>query len=69
MAEFFRSSPQSVADIAALLSLDLGVGIDPTRMMRGVAALDRATKDDVAFLENKRYKEALANTQIGRAHV
>lgn len=69
MPEFFRSSPQSVADLAALLSLDLDAGVDPSRLMTGVAALDRAGPYDVVFLENTLYKEALANTKAGVALV
>ena len=69
MAEFFRSSPKSVADIAALLSLDLGAGADRTRVMTGVAALDRAGPDDVTFLENTLYKDALLKTRAGVALV
>ncbi len=69
MAEFFRSSPKSVADIAALLSLDLGAGADQTRVMTGVSALDRAGPDDVTFLENTLYKDALLKTRAGVALV
>ena len=65
MPNFFRSSPKSVAEIAALLSLDASKTIDGHRIMIGVAALDRAGAQDVAFLENTLYKDALANTKAG----
>lgn len=67
MADFFRSSPKSVADLAALLSLELREGVEGARMIKGVAALDRAGPDDVVFLENTLYKEALAKTKAGAA--
>ena len=65
MPEFFRSSPKSVADLAALLSLNLPNGIDSSRVLSGVAALDRAGPDDAAFLENTLYKDALSYTKAG----
>lgn len=65
MPEFFRSSSRSVADIAALLSLDVSKLGEVTRMISGVAALDRAGAQDVAFLENTLYKDELLKTNAG----
>jgi UDP-3-O-[3-hydroxymyristoyl] glucosamine N-acyltransferase len=64
--EFFRTSPKSVAEIAALLSLNVS-DIDTKRVVSSVAALDRAGPHDVAFLENTLYKDALAKTKAGVA--
>ncbi|MEI6573613.1 MAG: UDP-3-O-(3-hydroxymyristoyl)glucosamine N-acyltransferase [Alphaproteobacteria bacterium] len=65
MPEFFRSSPKSVADLAALLSLDVSALGENKPILSGVAALDRAGPNDVAFLENTLYKDALAKTKAG----
>jgi len=63
--EFFRSSPKSVADLAALLSLNVSDFVERKRVVSGVAALDRAGSNDVAFLENTLYKDALSRTKAG----
>ena len=65
MPEFFRSSPKSVADLAALLSLNVLDISETKRVISGVAALDRAGPHDVAFLENTLYKDALSKTKAG----
>ncbi len=62
---FFEAHPKSVAEIAALLSLDAPSGKEGALIIGGVAALDRATASDIAFLENTQYKEALRTTQAG----
>lgn len=65
MPQFFSSSPKSVADLAALLSLDLSDQPQAGHLITGVAALDRATAADISFLDNTAYKHVLQATKAG----
>ena len=52
--------------LAAILEASGGTGNgDPTRVFRGVAALDTATAQHVGFCEGKAYQAALARTEAG----
>ena len=62
---FFEAHPKSVAELAALHSLDPPAGPQAAVMISGVAALDRATGSDIAFLDNTQYKDALRTTKAG----
>ena len=62
-ARFFtRTGPHSLAAIAALLGVELGVG---EKLFTGIAPLQSAGPDDVSFLDNKRYAPLLAETRAG----
>jgi UDP-3-O-[3-hydroxymyristoyl] glucosamine N-acyltransferase len=59
---FVRSGPHSLAAVA-----DAADGEAPPRrlMLTGVAPLQTARPDEVSFLDNRKYVEALAETQAG----
>lgn len=63
-ARFFRRhGPFALADLAAR------IGAEPKgdvgRMVADVATLDQAGPDDLAFLDNRRYREAARTTRAG----
>ncbi|MHA1599517.1 MAG: UDP-3-O-(3-hydroxymyristoyl)glucosamine N-acyltransferase [Alphaproteobacteria bacterium] len=51
--------------IARLASAELGKGTDPERSMRDVAPLDTAGKNDVSFLDNRRYLDTFRSSEAG----
>ncbi len=64
--EFFsRASAVSLREIAELASLPLPEGADPDREVSSAASLERAGPDDVAYMDNPRYADALAATGAG----
>lgn len=60
-----RMGPFSLADIAKASETVLGPNAHPDMIIHDVAALDRATRSDLSFLDNPRYKAQLATTQAG----
>jgi UDP-3-O-[3-hydroxymyristoyl] glucosamine N-acyltransferase len=63
---FFRQGPGlTVREIAALTGAALRDGADPDRRITGIAALDRATPADLAFLDNTDYAADAAETGAG----
>jgi UDP-3-O-[3-hydroxymyristoyl] glucosamine N-acyltransferase len=59
---FLRSGPHSLAAVADAA----GAGAPPRRLMLvGVAPLQTARPDEVSFLDNRKYVNALAGTQAG----
>src|SRR6187200_1939156 len=60
-ASFFpRAEPLSVADIAALARIDLPHGACGTATISGAAPLETAGPDDLVYMDNAKYAEALA---------
>lgn len=57
--------PLRLGEIAALTGLALPAGADPGRAMTGAAPLELAGPDDVAYMDNAKYGEALAATWAG----
>ncbi len=60
---FARSGPHPLAAIAATAGAELAGGGE--RLIAGVAPLQTAGPDDVSFLDNRRYAEALGLTRAG----
>ena len=60
---FARSGPHPLATIAAAAAAT--VASDGERLFAGVAPLQNAGPDEVSFLDNRRYAEALAATRAG----
>ncbi|HLX97181.1 MAG TPA: UDP-3-O-(3-hydroxymyristoyl)glucosamine N-acyltransferase [Roseiarcus sp.] len=58
-----------MAEVASWCGATLGPGADSGRAIRDVAALDQASRDDLTFLDNPRYLEALKRTQATAALV
>jgi UDP-3-O-[3-hydroxymyristoyl] glucosamine N-acyltransferase len=61
--------PQGVAlslgEVAALAGAVLPEGADPDRVVSRVAPLEAAGPDDLAYMDNPRYGDALATTRAG----
>src|SRR5437660_3679032 len=62
---FDRGSGLTVGEIAALTGATASPGADLGRRITGVAALDRATPDDLVFLERPQYAPDLAGSGAG----
>ena len=63
---FFSSSPGvSVAKIAALTGAEPCAGADISRIITGIAPIDRAGADDLTFVKDAQYAKALATSQAG----
>ncbi len=62
-ARFYaRSGPYNVAEVAAAAN---GTATKSERVLTGVAPLQTARPDEVSFLDNRRYAEALKETRAG----
>ena len=66
---FPPSSAPSLADVASWCGATLAPEADSSRLIRDVAALDHAGPDDLTFLDNPRYLEALKRTRAAAALV
>jgi len=62
---FVADGPFTLARLAEVAGAKLSAGADPARQLRDVAPLDEAGTDDVSFLDNKRYLEALKASRAG----
>jgi UDP-3-O-[3-hydroxymyristoyl] glucosamine N-acyltransferase len=62
---FVRQGPFTVGELARLSGAELDAGADVARAIHDVGALDAAGPDDVSFLDNPRYSEALATSRAG----
>lgn len=64
--QFYSSSGQlSVGEIAALTGAIPEAGASLDRRIGGIAALDQAGPDDLAFMDNPRYADQLPGTRAG----
>src|SRR5215217_3058658 len=59
------SAALSLAEIAEVAGVALPAGADAGRLMRGAAALEGAQADQIAYMDNARYADALAATRAG----
>jgi UDP-3-O-[3-hydroxymyristoyl] glucosamine N-acyltransferase len=67
---FFPSnSTPSLAEVASWCGATLPANLDPSRLVRDVAALDQAGPDDLTFLDNPQYLGALRRTRAAAALV
>lgn len=62
---FAGSDPVTLDEIAAMAGIELPADIDGTRAFSSVAPLENAGPNDLAYMDNPRYGEALAATQAG----
>lgn len=62
---FTVPSPLSVAEIARRIGAEIAGATEPERMLRDVAPLETATAQDLSFLDNRHYIEALRKTRAG----
>jgi UDP-3-O-[3-hydroxymyristoyl] glucosamine N-acyltransferase len=60
---FERAAPVRVADLAAKIGAQLGPNADPDALVRNVRPLAEAGRDDLSFIENRKYMPQLASTQ------
>lgn len=64
--DFFpRTSALSLRDIAEIAGVPVPDGADPDRLVEGVAPLETAAPEDVAYMDNPKYADALAATRAG----
>jgi UDP-3-O-[3-hydroxymyristoyl] glucosamine N-acyltransferase len=64
--EFFpRASAVSLGEIAEIASQPLPEGADAERLILSAAALETAGPDDVSYMDNPKYADALAATSAG----
>lgn len=59
------AGPQTLAAIAAAAEATLPPGADPRRVFAGIGALASAGPEEVSFLDNRRYLEALRGSRAG----
>ncbi|EAU42772.1 UDP-3-O-[3-hydroxymyristoyl] glucosamine N-acyltransferase [Fulvimarina pelagi HTCC2506] len=65
-AEFFpRSDGKTIAEIADFIGAEIRNAPQWDRRMTGVASLDEARPNDVAFFDNVRYADSLGATRAG----
>lgn len=62
---FLRQGPFTVGELARLSGAEIGTGADEGRRVCDIGALDSAGPDDVSFLDNPKYAEALAASRAG----
>ena len=62
---FPQGGPRTLAAIAAAAGGTLAPGADPERCLLGVAPLQTAGAEEASFLDNRRYRDALAATRAG----
>ena len=62
---FANSTGVSVAEIAALTEGNPCSGADLSRVITGIAPIDRAGAGDLTFVKDAQYAEALATCQAG----
>jgi UDP-3-O-[3-hydroxymyristoyl] glucosamine N-acyltransferase len=64
--EFFHERRSlSLREIAAFAGVELPAAANPAQIVSGVRPLDQAGPDDLAYLDNARYADALASTSAG----
>jgi UDP-3-O-[3-hydroxymyristoyl] glucosamine N-acyltransferase len=62
---YSASRPLNVREIAAFAGAAVPVGTPAERCVTGIAALDQAGPDDLAFLDNSKYARDLSGTRAG----
>jgi UDP-3-O-[3-hydroxymyristoyl] glucosamine N-acyltransferase len=62
---FARAADLSVADIVALTGAEPSEGADLSRRLTGIAPVDRAGADDLTFVAETKFADALKSTQAG----
>ena len=62
---FPRPKPLSLPEIATLAGIDLPPGVDGSKTILDASALETAGPDDLAYMDNAKYVDALSSTQAG----
>jgi UDP-3-O-[3-hydroxymyristoyl] glucosamine N-acyltransferase len=62
---FTLAGPLTIAEIAQRVGAEIAGAGEAQRLLRDVAPLETATPDDLSFLDNRRYVDALARTRAG----
>lgn len=62
---FTATAGLTLAEVAQAAGVALSEGIDPARVLTGAAPLESAGPDDLAYMDNARYGEILAETRAG----
>jgi UDP-3-O-[3-hydroxymyristoyl] glucosamine N-acyltransferase len=62
---FERAEPFTLADVAKAVDGVAAAGADPDRLIHDVRALGEAGADDLSFIDNRKYLDALAGTSAG----
>lgn len=62
---FKKTEALTIGDIAALTNIENADGLDHSLSFSDVAALDVATKQDISFLDNIKYKDSFRITKAG----
>lgn len=66
---FKKASPMTLGQIAELTGASLSGGADPNATIEDLAPLDKAGPRDLAFLDNRKYREAFRGTSAGACFV
>lgn len=65
-ARFFtRAAPKTLGELADIAGAEIGSGSDSGRLIHDVAPLDKARSEQIAFLDNPKYRDAFKVTQAG----
>ena len=62
---FAGAGPQTLATLADVAGLALPEGTDPGRVFTGIGPLGGAAPDEISFVDNRRYRDALRATRAG----
>lgn len=62
---FTIAGPFTLAHLAGVGGAELGAGADGDAVVRDVAPLDRAGRDDISFLDNRKYVDVFAVSKAG----
>lgn len=62
---FVPPQPLTLSEIAVLAGADLPSGADGSKVVRDASALETAGPDDLAYMDNPKYVDALSSTEAG----
>ena len=62
---FVKAGPFTLAELALRSGAELSIGANPSLLIHDVAPLDKATADQVSFLDNRKYVESFAGSHAG----
>jgi UDP-3-O-[3-hydroxymyristoyl] glucosamine N-acyltransferase len=66
---FTVAGPFTLEHLAAVTSAELALGVDPSLLIRDVAALDHAGPTEISFLDNRKYVDAFSTSKAGACFV
>lgn len=62
---FERAGPFTLAEVARHVGAELAADMDPARRLVDLRPLDEAGPDDLSFIDNRKYLDALSRTRAG----